>query len=238
MSPFLELYAPLPRQGPGSPDSTRRALAMLPALPEGAAVLDLGCGSGASTAVLAERTDLRITALDTRGGALEQLSAVLPGVTTLQASMGDVPLPDASFDALWSEGAIYNIGFEAGLRSWRRLLRPGGVIAVTEATWKTDTPSPEAAAFWQEYPAMQTIAENCAAVARAGYTLLGHFVLPDTDWLDHYYLPLEARIAQLAPAWHSDEQRAVLAEARREIAIFRRYSSEYGYVFYLMQLPQ
>ena len=97
MNPFHELYGSLPRQGPGGPASTRRALSRLPALPAGASVLDIGCGSGAQTAVLAERSDLRITAIDTQAASLTRLQQRLPGVRTLQASMADIPLPDASF---------------------------------------------------------------------------------------------------------------------------------------------
>ena len=236
MHPFHELYSALPRQGPGSTASTRQALECLQ-VPSEADVLDIGCGSGAQTAVLAERADLRITAVDSFAPSLARLGARLPGVRTLQASMSDLPLPDAAFDAIWSEGAIYIIGFSTGLAAWRRLLRPGGCVAVTELSWLTPTPSAEPAAAWgADYPAMQTVSGNIATIERLGYALVDTFVLPERDWWTDYYGPLRARIEALAPTWSADEQRrGVLAEARREIALFERYSREYGYVFYLMR---
>src|SRR5690606_6965363 len=79
-------------------------------------------------------------------------------IETVQADMGDPPFADGSFDLVWSEGAIYNVGFEDGLRRWRRLLPSGGFVAVTEATWLTDNPPQKAAEFWAtEYPAMTSV---------------------------------------------------------------------------------
>jgi methylase of polypeptide subunit release factors len=50
---FLEIYGTLPRAGPGSTADTLRALSMVPHT-DVRSVLDLGCGPGAQTLVLAE----------------------------------------------------------------------------------------------------------------------------------------------------------------------------------------
>src|SRR5262249_50445732 len=74
-----------------------------------------------------------------------------------------------SVDLLWSEGAIYILGWIEGLTRWRPLLRNGGAMALTECTWLTDARPAEAAAFWREgYPAMGTVTSNCEAARRAG----------------------------------------------------------------------
>jgi len=43
-----------------------------------------------------------------------------------------------SLDLVWAEGSIAHIGFERGVNEWRALLKTGGYIAVTDATWFTD----------------------------------------------------------------------------------------------------
>ncbi|GAM56739.1 probable transcription regulator [Vibrio ishigakensis] len=48
--------------------------------------------------------------------------------------MGDLPFEEDSFDVLWSEGAVYNIGFETGIRDWRKYLKSGGTLVVSELT--------------------------------------------------------------------------------------------------------
>ncbi|MGO4617551.1 class I SAM-dependent methyltransferase [Nocardia sp. 2YAB30] len=53
-------------------------------------------------------------------------------ISTVNCSMDQLPFPDHSFDMIWAEGAVYNIGFDIALRAWRRLLIPDGVLVVTE----------------------------------------------------------------------------------------------------------
>ena len=54
---------------------------------------------------------------------------------------------------IWSEGAIYNIGFERGLKEWRRFLKEGAYLAVSEASWFTEKRPAEIETFWQDaYP--------------------------------------------------------------------------------------
>jgi hypothetical protein len=41
--------------------------------------------------------------------------------------MDDLPFKEEELDLIWSEGAIYNIGFEKGLREWRKYLKKMGI---------------------------------------------------------------------------------------------------------------
>ena len=53
MEYFFELFGDLPRQGPGCGEATLRALELLKDLPPQPKVLDIGCGSGMQTLILA-----------------------------------------------------------------------------------------------------------------------------------------------------------------------------------------
>jgi ubiquinone/menaquinone biosynthesis C-methylase UbiE len=241
---FLEIHRDMPRQGPGDDASTRRAFSMLSDLPASPDILDIGCGSGAQTLQLAELSDGLITAVDMHRQYLVQLEAAIrkrqlqDRIRVVEGDMEALDFPPQSFDVLWAEGAIYIMGFERALREWRRLLRPGGFIAVTEATWWRADPPPELARFWAEsYPAMQDEAANLAAIHRAGYRPLGSFRLPDSSWWADYYDPLTKRLDAVARRYaHSQVAMEVIAEERREMDIFRKYSDYYGYAFYVMQL--
>ena len=112
--------------------------------------------------------------------------------------MNALPFPENSFDLIWSEGAIYVMGFEAGLRARRRLVRPGGHVVVSELSWLTRDPPPEPAAYWAEgHPGMRHVDENVAAARAAGYRVIDHVTLPEHAWWDDYYDPLMARSAEL-----------------------------------------
>jgi ubiquinone/menaquinone biosynthesis C-methylase UbiE len=238
---FWAVHRDLPREAPGSDEATRQAFAMLPDLPPAPRILDIGCGPGAQTVVLAQESGGMVTAVDTHQPFLDDLTrraaqaGVAERVQPLNASMFDLDFAEP-FDLLWSEGAIYIIGLERGLREWRRLLKPGGFIAVTELCWLKPDPPTEATAFWQEgYPEMATIEENLARLTAAGYRALGHFVLPESAWWDQYYNPMAARIAMLRQQYQGNgaAQRSLDAE-QAEIDLYRHCSAWYGYVFYVM----
>lgn len=153
-----------------------------------------------------------------------------------RADMTRLPFAPGSFDLVWSEGAIYIAGFEAGLRAWRELLRPGGGIAVTECTWlRPEPPAPLRRFFGDVYPAMTDVAGNVELVRRAGLALVDHFTLPAACWWA-YYAPIEARLdAWLAARPGDSTARAVVEAERAELDLYRRYSDWYGYEFFVMR---
>jgi ubiquinone/menaquinone biosynthesis C-methylase UbiE len=240
---FFEIHKDLPREGPGDNASTRKALEMMTSLPQQPEILDVGCGPGVQTLELAHVTGGRVTAVDTHQPFLDRLQAQVDAeaqadqIICMNMSMDDLDFPNRSFDAIWSEGAIYIMGFGKGLADWKRLLKPGGCIAVTEATWLKPDPPKEIADFWNgAYPAMTSVKENLKTIESLGYRLLGHFTLPESCWLEEYYAPMLERIAMLRLKYADDvEKQAMLDEELAEITLYRKYSDWYGYEFYIMQ---
>jgi len=238
---FLELHAGLPRQAPGSVASTLQALELLPLGGDASGSLtaaDMGCGPGAHTLPLLEALQASIVALELLPAFLQELCrrARLRGVEErvlpLQADMAAPPLQSGSLDLVWSEGAIYAIGFDAGLAAWRPLLRQGGCLAVSELCWLEAAPSREARAFWkEEYPAMRSVEENARALETGGFEVLGRFELPERDWWREYYTPLEARCEAFAAKGGVAAE--VAAMELREIELRRHHGAGFGYVFFL-----
>lgn len=241
---FFEIHSGLPREGPGCFGATRRAFQMLD-LPDCPAILDAGCGPGQQTLDLASLSNGRITALDNHRPYLERVEArarergVADRITTCLGDMADLPFPPAFFDVIWSEGAIYNIGFQEGLALWRDFLKPGGYAAVTEITWLKPDPPAELVEFWgEDYPPMAEAPENVSRVTRAGYDLLGHFPLPRSAWWDDYYSPIESKLPSLRDKYHDrPEKLKVIAMEEAELDLHRRFADYYGYVFYVMRRP-
>jgi SAM-dependent methyltransferase len=244
MDVFWELHSDIPREGPGDNASTRKAWSLLRGVPEQPRVLDVGCGPGMQTIELAKISGGSILAVDTHQPFLDELvrragrEGLAGKISKLNRSMFELDLDAGGFDVIWSEGAIYIIGFEHGLSEWKRLLKPGGFAAVTELSWLRPDPPEEAAAYWGEnYPGMAAVAANCASLRQVGYREIDHFTLPDSSWWDDYYAPLEERIATLAEKYRDDEEAMLLLhESQRECDMHRKYAEWYGYVFYVMQV--
>ncbi|MFJ6572785.1 bifunctional class I SAM-dependent methyltransferase/N-acetyltransferase [Streptomyces sp. NPDC091292] len=241
MEAFFALHRGLPRQGPGSGATTRHLLSAVSAtrpLPARPRVLDLGCGPGSSALVIAAETGMEVTAVDLHEPFLDELRAAAKArsltdrIHPLRADMGDLPFPDGSFDLVWAESSAYSIGFDTALRKWRRLLAPGGALVLTECEWTTDTPGPEARAFWDPQYPLRTSDENIRAATAAGYHVVDVFPQPESDW-DEYYGPLSARVAAADPG--APGMAEALAATREELAMRRDHGEEYGYTGYVLR---
>ena len=242
MDYFLQIYGTLPRAGPGSNELTRRAFEMMSDVPESPRILDVGCGPGMQTVELLRITSGTVVALDlipemiTRVRARAESAGVSERLETIEQDMTEMAFPESSFDVVWSEGAIYFLGFEAGLKKVKDFVKPGGYVVVSEAVWLKPNPSPEVVKFWKEYPGIDTVTAKLEVIKRIGYESVGHFIFPATAWTEHYYNPMDERIAEKTAEWSGiPEAEAVLREARNEISTFRRHSDYFSYAFFVMR---
>ncbi|QEP43829.1 class I SAM-dependent methyltransferase [Ectothiorhodospiraceae bacterium BW-2] len=242
MQLLLDLHKSNIRQGPGGDAESKRAME-LAGLDRSRPlkIADVGCGTGSSTILLAKELDADITAVDLLPQFLDELQSrasdhgVADRITPLNCSMDELPFAEEQFDVIWSEGAIYNIGFEAGVSAWRRFLKPGGKLIVSEITWFSATRSPELQSHWQsEYPEIDVASAKIGLLERHGYSPEGYFVLPIHCWLDNYYRPMQSRFdAFLERHGHSDQAKAIVDAERHEIALYDKFRDDYGYGVYV-----
>jgi SAM-dependent methyltransferase len=240
MAMMYSFFEGIFRKGPGSKESTLKAVSLLVDLPRNPRIVDFACGSGVASLVLAQAMECSVTAVEIHQPFLDELQAIAERdgladrILTVRADMADPPFPDQAFDLIWSEAAIYNIGFEEGLKRWRRLVPIGGYVVVSEVTWLAHDPPHKAMEFWQaEYPAMTTIDDNLSKVRSTGFEAIGHLVLPTQDW-ENYFGPLESRLANFRSEHSASAEAQSLADSlQQEIDVWRECGSSYGYVFYL-----
>ena len=238
---ICEFYLGLDRQGPGSPEMTLKALSFIDGLDASSQIADLGCGTGGQTMTLATVTPGHITGVDLYPPFIDRFNeqawelGVRDRVKGIVGSMDSPPFEPGSLDLIWSEGAIYNVGFERGLGEWRRFLKPGGYVAVTENTWFTDERPDEIEAFWNvAYPEIDTIPNKIAAIGRAGYDFVAAFAVPQMCWEQNYYdlLPPKYELFLKKHAGNPAAENFVASE-RYEKSLWDNYKEHYGYVFYI-----
>ena len=200
---------------------TRQAFRMLPPLVH-PSILDIGCGTGVPTLELARLSNGTVIGLDINQPALDELQRKITAanlsdrVAAINCSLFELEFPDESFDIVWAEGSIAVIGFEQGLKTWRRLLKPHGFLVVHDEIGDVKT--------------------KLNHIIQSGYELLGHFYVAADDWWRAYYEPLEKRIVELRAKYRDDANLlAVLDNEYREVVLFKSNPERCASVFFVMQ---
>lgn len=128
--------------------------------PQGARVLDIGCGTGAVAKLMAEaRPDLRFTLLNV---SPSQLGMCPAGFDLICGDMNDLPFSSGSFDAVMALYALGHGDLAAVTGEIERVLRPGGVAFVY------DLAADEPAALEE---ALNYRAHDLADIARCGMVM-------------------------------------------------------------------
>jgi DNA-binding transcriptional MerR regulator len=238
MNDFMAVYSTIERWGPGSSDATIQALRSIPMTPSDH-VLEIGCGKGTSTILLAEQSGATITAVDNEILAINFLNNKIKGseleacIKPICASMTELPFERHQFDAIWAEGCVYIMGMENALRQWRPFLKKDGYLMVSDLVWLIDTPDEELQQYWQsEYPDMSTISSRINLFETHGYKVVDHFSLGRDGW-ENYWAPLEQRVIELKMK-QCDSQ--VLPDIEKEIAIYKKSAGiNFSYQYFILQ---
>ena len=240
---FYELYISLPRGGPGDNKSTQEAFTYLKNLHSEPLILDIGCGHGMQTIELARISNGKIIALDNYQPFLDILmkKAKEEGfekrIITKNQSMFEMDFKNDTFDIIWSEGALYFMGFQNGLKRCYQLLKKNGYLAVTEAVLHLSNLPKPLKKFWDEgYPDIKEVKGNISLIQNEGFELLSHFTLPKSSWIDNYYIPMGKKINELKKKYHDNKiALKVFKDCEKEIKIYKKYSNYFGYEFFIMQ---
>ncbi|QDU33685.1 Demethylrebeccamycin-D-glucose O-methyltransferase [Poriferisphaera corsica] len=241
---LIDLHIDGTRQGPGGEAETNLAMTLAGLdRSKSLRILDIGCGTGASTIQLAKELDAEVVAVDFLEDFLEALKkranghGVADRIETLNCSMDALQFEDEAFDVIWSEGAIYNMGFENGIAEWKRLIKPGGIMVVSEITWLSETRPNQLQAYWEgAYAEIDTASAKINALERHGYCPKGYFYLQPHCWLENYYMPMRDRFPSFIERYdQNDESLAIVEAEKEEIALYEKYHSYYSYGVYVAQ---
>ena len=200
---------------------TRKAFRMLPQM-EKPRILDIGCGSGIPTIELARLSNGEITGIDIDQSALDKFKREIEKEqlsTRVQAeccSIFEMDFPDESFDIIWSEGSIYPLGFEKGLREWKRFLKPDGYMVIHDEKGN--------------------ISKKLEQISSCGYEIMDYFILNNETWWTEFFAPLEQLIIKYRTRQTNDPKMLEeFNQAQRELDTFKKYPEHNTSVFFIIK---
>lgn len=237
---LVDLHINNKRQGPGSLEITRKILSVLNLDKNSESeIVDIGCGTGSSTIEIFKNTNSNVTAVDFLPQFLDKLKynakEFKDRLILIEADMANLPFEENQFDLIWSEGAIYNIGFKNGIEKWKKFLKKDGYVVLTEITWlKKDLPE-EVKNHWEtEYPEIDFAENKIKILEDNGFEMIDYFVLPENCWIDEYYTPLENGFDEfLERNNNTEEARQIVDENKKEIELYKKYKDCFSYGVYI-----
>ncbi|WP_026410929.1 class I SAM-dependent methyltransferase [Actinomadura oligospora] len=192
--------------------AVRWALDRLPGRP--ARVLDLGAGTGKLTGVLLEAgiPAEAITAVEPDAAMLAELRRAHPGVTALQGTAEEIPLPDGSVDAVLAGQAMQWFDLDRAYPEMHRVLTPGGVMG----------------ALWNRYDTAVPWVAEMKRIARGGFAVEQGRArrLPDHPLFPHVerteFPHLQRRTAESMAATIGTHSHVLIMDAPKREALLNR----------------
>jgi SAM-dependent methyltransferase len=196
------------------PDYPAAVLERVP-VPAGATVLDLGAGTGKLTRVLVRRY-WRVIAVEPLDGMRGILENVVPQAESLAGRAEQIPLPDASVDAVFAAQAFHWFATDEALSEMARVLRRGGLFCLVwnspdeSRPWPLPQPYTD---YLEELRADRSYGDGPPfgeVLGRGPFGEINEFAVPHDHVLDRQGLLDNARSVSWIASRSPDDHRRVM----------------------------
>jgi cyclopropane fatty-acyl-phospholipid synthase-like methyltransferase len=195
-----------------------KAISIIPII-ENPRILDVGCGSGVPTLMIAEKFNGKITAIDSDTKSMDILREKVKKlnlsnrVTLSNSSLfdNDNKVKNNQYDLIITEGLLNVVGFQKGFLRILKLLKRNGFIIIHDE-------------FRNQNKKIEFIENNNCKI-------LDSFVLDEQIWWNDYFKCLEKEIF----ANSNKEISKLFKSDLDEIESFKKDSSQYNSVYYVIE---
>jgi len=170
---------------------TRKTFKLIPEI-QNPQVLDVGCGTGVPTIELAKISNGHVTGIDIDEKLLDILrrrikeKGLNDKVSVLNKSINMMDFKKESFDIIWSEGAVFVIGFENSIKNWRKILKPNGFLVLHDD--------------------IKDKSKKLGLIEKYGYKLIAEYDLTFDIWWNEYYSHLEKFVEDYKYKFQNDSE--------------------------------
>ena len=207
---------------------------LLPHLTEGHRVLDVGCGPGSITVGLAQRVGPtgQITAIDNAEHMVQTTAQAahtngLDNVTCEVLSVYDLPYEPHSFDVVYAHQTLQHLSDPvAALVAMRRVVKPGGYMALRDADYSSMLAHPASPAIDEWRDVYRAVARRNGAEPDAGRQLVAWLLEAGVPLASVKYTAAAVTYAPGEEPWRSNWGNAWAERTRR--SAFGKQAVEYG----------
>jgi ubiquinone/menaquinone biosynthesis C-methylase UbiE len=170
---------------------TRKTYNLIPEI-KNPNILDVGCGTGVPTIELAKISNGHVTGIDIDEKLLNILRRRIKEIglnnkiSVLNKSINMMDFQYESFDIIWSEGAVFVIGFENSIKNWRKILKPNGFLVLHDD--------------------IKDKSKKLGLIEKYGYKLVVEYDLSFEIWWNEYYSKLEKFVEKYKDKFPEDSQ--------------------------------
>ena len=193
-----------------------KTISIIPII-ENPRILDIGCGTGVPTLMIAEKFNGKITAIDPDTNSIaffrEKITELnlADRITLSNCSLFDIKVKSNQYDLILAEGLLNVVGFQKGFSRLTKLLKRKGFIIIHDE-------------FHNQNDKIEFIKNN-------DYKILDSFVLDEQIWWNDYYKCLEKEISI-----NSNEALLKLFKTDlQEIKRFKKDPSQFMSVYYILE---
>lgn len=180
-------------------------------------ILDVGCGSGIPTLLMAEIFNGKITAIDPDTNSIDYLTTKIKElnlserISTSNCSLFDNEVKNNQYDIVLAEGLLNVVGFQKGFLRITELLKRKGFIIIHDE-------------FKDQNEKMELIKNS-------GFRILDSFVLDEQIWWNDFFRCLEIEISFIT----NKELLKLFKSDLNEIELFKKDPSPYNSVYFIIE---
>ena len=193
-----------------------KAISIIPEI-EKPVILDVGCGTGVPTLLLAEKFNGNITAVDSDTKSINKLEEKVKElnlsdrITLRNCSIFDIEFQEGQFDLITAEGLLNVVGFQKGFSKVIKLLKRNRFLIIHDE-------------FRNQNKKIEFIENNNCKI-------LDSFILDEQIWWNDYFKCLEKEIF----SQRNKDFLELFKTDLHEIELFKQDSSQFISVYYVIE---
>lgn len=193
-----------------------KAVSIIPGI-ENPRILDVGCGTGVPTLMVAEKLNGKITAIDTDTKSIAVFRSKVKElnlsdrIRLSNCSLFDIEVENNQYDLVIAEGLLNVIGFQKGFLRIKKLLKRKGFIIIHDE--------------------LKNQNEKIEFIGNNSCKILDSFVLDEQVWWNGYFKCLEKEISSIT----NNELLKLFEYDLQEIKLFKKNPSPYTSVYYIIE---